>query len=155
MATPSTPLLARTYEALRPKILGRLIEVRASLDPSFARMSEETAREQLTAVVDHVRNFVLTGDLGLHRAFLHTFIAIRAAEAQSPATVLSMLVAIGDCAAQVVQEETGSTPEGAALTLLLTRVTASTARAINELMAEEVGRRIAAKRELAGRGGAS
>ena len=41
---------------------------------------------------------------GLHRAFLHTFLAMRAAEAQGPAAVLAMLVAIGDTAAQVAQE---------------------------------------------------
>lgn len=152
MGTPSTTQLARTYEELRPKILDRLIEGRASLDQALARVDEAGAREQLSAVLDHVRNFVVTGDLGLHRAFLHTFIAIRAAEAQSPATVLSMLVAIGDTAAQVVQDEVGTTAEGEALTLLLTRVTASTARAVNEIMAEEVSRRIESKRELVTRG---
>ena len=96
----------------------------------------------LDAVLDHIGNFITTGDLGLHRAFLHTFLAMRAAEAQGPAQVLALLVAIGDTAAQVAQEE-GSGPEAAELTLLLTRVTASTARAVNDLIAEELERRLA------------
>lgn len=142
MSTSSTvPLLARAFESLRPKILQRLMELRSTLDPSLGRLDETTARSQIGAVLEHLGNFIATGDVGLHRAFLHTFLAMRAAEAQSPANVLAMLVAIGDTAAQVAQEEGAGTAEGAELTLLLTRVTASTARLLNDLIAEEVERR--------------
>ena len=141
----TAPPVARAYDALRPKILGRLLEIRGTLDPTLGRLDEATAQAQIDAVLDHVGNFIATGDLGLHRAFLHTFLAMRAAEAQGPAAVLAMLVAIGDTAAQVAQEDgTG----GAELTLMLTRVTASTARAINDLIAEELERRLAQWHEL-------
>jgi len=136
----TVPPLARAYDALRSKILQRLLDMRATLDPSLGRLDESTARAQIGAVLDHIGNFIATGDLGLHRAFLHTFMAMRAAEAQGPAAVLAMLVAIGDTAAQVSQEE-AKNPEGSELTLLLTRVTASTARAVNDLIAEELERR--------------
>ncbi|CAN5880128.1 hypothetical protein BH11MYX3_BH11MYX3_14970 [soil metagenome] len=53
-----------------------------------------------------------------------------------------MLVAIGDTAAQVAQDEGASTVESSELTLLLTRVTASTARAVNDLIADELARRL-------------
>jgi hypothetical protein len=145
----TAPTLARSYEALRPKVLHRLLELRSTLDPSLGRLDEATARSQISAVLDHLGNYIATGDLGLHRGFLHTFLAMRAAEAQSPASVLAMLIAIGDTAAQVAQEE--DTAPGAELTLLLTRVTASTARAVNDLIAEELGRRIAHQAELATR----
>lgn len=138
----TTPPLAKAYEALRPKVLVRLLELRTTLDPSLGRLDEATARGQIGAVLDHIGNFIATGDLGLHRAFLHTFLAMRAAEAQSPASVLAMLVAIGDTAAQVAQDEGAGTTEGAELTLLLTRVTASTARAVNDLIADELSRRL-------------
>jgi hypothetical protein len=134
----TVPLRARAYEALRPKILQRLLELRPTLDPSLSRLDDATARAQVGAVLDHLGNFIATGDLGLHRAFLHTFLAMRAAEAQSPANVLAMLVAIGDTAALVAQQEGAGTAEGAELTLLLTRVTAATARAVNDLIAEEL-----------------
>src|SRR4051812_32195773 len=94
----TAPPVARAYDALRPKILERLLDMRSTLDPSLARADESTARTQLGAVLDHLGNFIATGDLGLHRAFLHTFLAMRAAEAQGPAAVLAMLVAIGDTA---------------------------------------------------------
>ena len=142
MSTSSTvPPLARAYEALRPKILQRLLELRSTLDPSLGRLDEATARSQMGAVLEHLGNFIATGDVGNHRAFLHTFLAMRAAEAQSPASVLAMLVAIGDTAAQVAQEDGAGTTEGAELTLLLTRVTASTARLLNDLIADELQRR--------------
>ena len=140
----TAPPVARAYEALRSKILQRLLDLRGTLDPSLARLDDATARAQIGAVLDHIGNFIATGDLGLHRAFLHTFIAMRAAEAQTPAQVLAMLVAIGDTAAQVSQEE----KEGSDLTLMLTRVTASTARAVNDLIAEELDRRLAQWQEL-------
>ena len=147
MAT--VPPMAKAYDALRPTILARVLEMRATLDPSLGRIDEETARGQISAVLDHLGNFLATGDLGLHRAFLHTFLAMRAAEAQSPASVLAMLVSIGDTAAQVAQEEGAGTSEGSELTLLLTRVTASTARAVNDLIADELVRRTGHKAELA------
>jgi len=125
------------------------MEIRATLDPTLGRMDAATASAQIGAVLDHLGNYLATGDLGLHRAFLHTFLAMRAAEAQGPAQVLAMLVAIGDTGAQVAQEDRGGTPEGAELTLMLTRVTASTARAVNDLIAEELERRLAQWRELA------
>ncbi len=154
MSTPSTvPPLPRAYDALRPRVLQRLLELRSSLDPSLGRLDDATARAQITAVLDHIGNFIATGDLGIHRAFLHTFLAMRAAESQSPAAVLAMLVAIGDTAAQVAQEAGAGTVEGAELTLVLTRVTASTARAVNDLIAEELERRTATWRSLTpGRG---
>jgi hypothetical protein len=131
--------VARIYDALRPKILQRLIDTRASLDASLARVDEQSARSQIDAVLERIGNFIATGDLGLHRAFLHTFLAMRAAEAQPPGAVLAMLVAIGDTAAQVAQDE--ATPDSTELTLMLTRVTASTARTVNDLIAEELERR--------------
>nr|HEX4316528.1 hypothetical protein [Kofleriaceae bacterium] len=149
----TAPPLAGAFDALRPRILQRLLDMRATLDPSMARLDDGAAHEQIDAVLDHLANFIATGDQGLHRAFLHTFLAIRAAEGQGPAAVLAMLVAIGDTAAQVAQESGAGTIEGAELTLLLTRVTASTARSVNDLIAEELDDRNMQWRELAARSG--
>jgi hypothetical protein len=149
--TEAAAPLANAYEALRPKILQRLLDLRGTLDPSLARLDDLTARAQINAVLEHLGNFIATGDVGLHRAFLHTFLAMRAAEAQSPASVLTMLVAIGDTAAQVAQDEGAGTTTGSELTLLLTRVTASTARVVNDLLADELTSRIDQWNELSHR----
>lgn len=154
----TVPPVARAYEALRPTISARLLDLRATLDPSLGRLDEAAARAQLDAVLEHLGNFIATGDHGQHRAFLQTFLAIRAAEGQSPAAVLAMLVAIGDTATQIAHESATSAsavptsaPEGAALTLLLTRVTASTARAVNDLIAEQLEARAQRRGELTAR----
>jgi hypothetical protein len=147
----TVPPLARAYDTLRPKVLQRLLEMRSTLDPSLGRLDEPTARAQISAVLEHLGNFLATGDLGMHRAFLHTFLAMRAAEAQGPTAVLAMLVAVGDTAAQVAQDTLAGTTDGAELTLLLTRVTATTARAVNDLVAEELARRLALWSELSSR----
>jgi hypothetical protein len=144
----TVPTLARSYEAVRPKVMQRLLELRGTLDPSLGRLDDETARDQIGAVLDHLGNFLRTGDHGLQRGFLHTFLAMRAAESQSPAAVLAMLVAIGDTAAQVAQEEGRGSQDGAELTLRLTRITASIARAVNDLIAEELSRRTAQRDEI-------
>jgi hypothetical protein len=147
----TVPPLAGAYDALRPTILERLLDMRATLDPSMARLDDAAAHAQIDAVLDHVGNFIASGDFGLHRAFLHTFLAMRAAEGQDPAAVLAMLVAIGDTAAQVAQEAGAGSTEGSELTLLLTRVTAATARGVNDLIAEELADRNAQWRELSAR----
>jgi len=94
------------------------MDLRATIDAALGRMDEAAARAQMSAVLEHLGNFIASGDMGLHRAFLHTFLAMRAAEAQSPAAVLAMLVAIGDTAAQVAQEDGAGTAQGAELTLV-------------------------------------
>lgn len=144
---------ARAFAELRPRVLAKLLELRASLDPALVRADEATARVQLDALLEHLGSYLATGDAALHRGFLRTFLAMRAAEAQGPAAALGTLVAVGDAAAQVAQEELGTNPETAELVTVLTRVTAATARLVNDLIAEELERRLAQRRELAKEGG--
>jgi hypothetical protein len=130
----TVPALARAYEALRPQMLARVLELRDTLDPALGRLDAAAARAQIDAVLEHIGNYLATGDLGMHRAFLHTLLAMRAAEGVAPASVLATLVAIGDTAAQVAEDGSG----GAELTRVLARVTVTTARAMNDLIAGEL-----------------
>lgn len=142
-ASPS----ARAFYGLRPAMVARLLELRASLDPSLARGDEATARAQIEAVLDDFGDYIATGDLPTHRAFLAAFVAKRAAEESGASAALSTLVAIGDTAAQVVQERL-LTGAGEELALLVARVTAGSVRIVNELIAEELFRRKALAHEL-------
>jgi hypothetical protein len=126
------------YDALRPELLDRLTETRAALDPALARVDTGAARDQLGALLERIGNFIATGDAGLYRAFLHTYLAMRAAEGQPPNAVLAMLIAVGQTCAQVARASGESE-----LALMFARVTATTARAVNDLVAEELDRRIA------------
>lgn len=142
-ASPS----ARAFDALRPAIVVRLIELRASLDPALARSDEGTARAQIEAVLGDFGDFLATGDLAAHRAFLTAFVAKRAAEELGPSAALSTLVAIGDTAVQVVQEKMAG-PSGDELGLLVARLTTSSVRIVNDLIAEELIRRRGLAHEL-------
>jgi hypothetical protein len=142
-ASPS----ARAFDALRPAIVVRLLELRSSLDPALARSDEHTARAQIEAVLDDFGEYLATSDLSTHRAFLTAFVAKRAAEELGPSAALSTLVAIGDTAVQVVQEQVAGN-HGEELALLVARVTTSSVRIVNDLIATELIRRRGLAHEL-------
>ncbi|MEZ4360953.1 MAG: hypothetical protein R3B48_12290 [Kofleriaceae bacterium] len=142
-ASPSS----RAFDALRPAIIARLLELRSSLDPALARSDEAAARGEIEAVLDDFSDYISTGDLATHRAFLAAFMAKRAAEELGPSAALSTLVAIGDTAVQVVQERV-SGDHGDELALLVARVTTGGVRIINNLIAEQLQRHRALSHEL-------
>lgn len=135
-ASPS----ARAFDALRPSIVERLLELRSSLDPALARSDEGTARAQIESVLDDFSELMAMGDMAAHRAFLTAFVAKRAAEELGPSAALSTLVAIGDTAVQVVQEQVPGT-QGDELALIVARITTGSVRIVNDLIAEELIRR--------------
>ena len=138
MAVTAKP--ARTYERLQQRILERTLELRASLDAGLARTDETAARAQISSMLDQLGTFLTTGDRALHRGYLQSLLAMRAAEAQSPSAVLGTLVAISDIATQVALETPG--PEHAALALHLTRTIAASAKLFNDLLADELTSRL-------------
>jgi hypothetical protein len=135
-ASPS----AQAFDDLRPAIVGRLLELRSSLDPALARSDEASARVQVDAVLVDVAEYIATGDLPTHRAFLTAFMAKRASDEAGPSAALSTLVAIGDTAVQVVQEQVPGAL-GEELALLVARVTTGSVRIVNDLIAVEWQRR--------------
>lgn len=142
-ASPS----ARAFDALRPAIVVRLLELRSSLDPALARSDEHTARAQIETVLGDFAEYISTSDMATHRAFLTAFVAKRAAEELGPSAALSTLVAIGDTAVQVVQEQVAGN-SGEELALLVARVTTSSVRIVNDLIADELIRRRTLAHEL-------
>ena len=136
------------FEGVRPRIIARLGELRGSLDPVLARCDDQTAAAQLSSLLDRLVSFLLTRDEATQRDFIHTYLAMRAAEAQGAGAALGTLVAIGDVSAQIVSEELAGRPGAGDLVRALTHATAATARLANNVIAEELGRRRAHKRVL-------
>lgn len=132
---------ARGFERIRARLLDRLLEVRASFDPGLARVDETRARAELAALVSQLGAFLVSGDLGLHAGFVRSTLARRGREAGGAAAVVSTLVAVGDLAARVAVEQLGD--DGQALAVALTARTAATVRVCSDLLAEELGRRVA------------
>jgi hypothetical protein len=139
-----SPAYVAAFEELRPAILARLLEARASLDHAFARLSADEAGELFDGVLMGLRTLLLTGDTGLHRGFVQSFIALRAAEGLSPDHALRVLVAIGDVIGQVTRRER---PDDLTLLLAVTSAVRVTARTVNEVIADELAKRTAQRRQ--------
>jgi hypothetical protein len=148
MATPADH--AATLESLRPAVLARLVEIRASLDYTLGRASESDARDHLDAVLRHLQNYLTTWDWRLHRSFLQTYLAMRAGDGMSSDDVLHLLHAIVDVVIDNVRakrEEHAATPE---LVVALAKFSAHTVRCVIDLVAEDLDRRRAQRDQLRG-----
>jgi hypothetical protein len=138
------PAYVAAFEGLHPAVLARLLEVRASLDHAFARLSAEEARELFEGVLMGLRTLLLTGDHTLHRGFVQSFIALRSADGLAPDHALRVLVAIGDVAVQVVRRDR---PDDTTLMLAVISAIRVTARLVNDVVADDLARRSAQRRQ--------
>lgn len=137
------PGFVAAFELLRPVILARLVDVRASFDHAIARWSTEAARAMFDKVLIGLQTLMATDDHALHRGFARSFVALRGAEGLAPDHALRLLVAIGDVA---IQEARAARADDAALPLAITHALRITARLVNEVTADELARRLAQRR---------
>lgn len=134
------PAYVAAFEQLRPQVLARLIEVRGSLDHAIARTSPDEARALFDAVLHALATLLVTGDHTLHRSFLQSFLALRGAEAIPPDHAQRLLVAIADVAGQVARARF---PDDPTVGLAVNHAARITARLVNDVLAEELERRVA------------
>lgn len=150
MMRPGPPMVS-IFEALRPKIVARMLTARAArsgTESDEANQGSSPLRKQIEAVLEHLGNFLVTGDLRMHRDFLQAFLAMRAAEAQSPSAVMASLTEIGDTAARVVQQDGDDDEPRRQLVHALALATVTTVKVCNELLARDLQRKVALCREL-------
>jgi hypothetical protein len=136
---------AELFKALRPEVLTRLIEARASIDHSFAGIAEEVIGPQLDTVLDKMQSFLATDDIQSYRGFASRWIAMRIGEG-APENLIHTLVAIGDVVAQTAQRRLGSGPEYDDFARSVQRMSFLGARLLVEILADELARRGAAAR---------
>lgn len=134
------PGYVAAFEQLRPAILTRLVEVRGSLDHAIARTKDDEARALFDAVLHALATLLVTGDHTLHRGFLQSFIALRGAEGLGPDHAQRLLVAIADVASQIARNQI---PDDPTVSLAVNHAARITARMVNDIIAEELGRRLA------------
>jgi hypothetical protein len=141
---------ASSFGELRAAVMSQLMDARASLDPGLAQLDSDAAQAQLAAVLDQVQAHLATGDREPLRAFLRSFLTMRAAQSLSPDTLLQAVVAIGDTCVQVVQQRGG--PAASELACALTRTGAVCTRLVVEHIADELERRTRQRDDLAAEG---
>ena len=139
----TAPAYVAAFDELRPAVLARLVEVRASLDQVIARRPADEARRLFDQVLIGLQTLIATHDHTLHRGFVRSFVALRASEGVAADDALRLLVAIGDVAVQVAR---AARPDDALLPLALTHAMRVTARLVNEVTADELARRLAQRR---------
>jgi hypothetical protein len=149
-----SPGHASVFAGLRPAVAARLVEVRSSLDPGFARLAPAAAAAQFEAVLTHQEGFLASGDPTGLRTFLRSFRAVRAAEGLGAENLLHAVIALGDVAIQVAQRDQPAGPRTAELVVSLARLNRATARLVVEIIAEELDGRVAQLRAIGARGGA-
>jgi hypothetical protein len=142
--------LVFVFDTLRPKIVARLVRLRATRSETQSDVAVQSSpfQRQVEAVLEHLANYIVTDDLRMHRDFLQTFLAMRAAEAQSPSAVMAALTEIGDTAARVVQQDGPDDPDHRALVEILATATVATARVCNELLSRDLQRKLVQCAEL-------
>jgi len=143
---------AELFKALRPEVLGHLIEGRATLDQTFSGLAEDVIRSQLDMVLDKLQSFLATEEIESYRGFASRWIAMRIGSG-APENLIHTLVAIGDVVTQTAQRRLGPGPDYDDFARAVARMSFLGARLLVELLAEELARRTE-QRAAIGRGGA-
>jgi hypothetical protein len=137
--------IAALFDSLRPAIAERMFATVS--DNSHG--ADASSRRQVESVLEHLGNFLLSGDLRMHRDFLQALLAMRNTNTETYSTVMSSLAEIGDTAARLVQGA-GDSPAHRSLAQQLVSVTATTVRVCNELVAKDLARKISQRDQLRG-----
>jgi hypothetical protein len=132
---------AQMFESLRPDVLGRLVEVRASIDHSYAALPDEVIRAQFDQVLDRMQAYLEERDHDKYRGFLHRWMALRTGEGFTAENLVYSVVALGDVVAQLARHRLKDDPEVLPFVLQVVKMTHLAARLIVESLAEELERR--------------
>jgi hypothetical protein len=132
---------AQMFESLRPDVLTRLVEVRASIDNSYAALPDEVIREQFDQVLDRMQAYLDERDQDKYRGFLHRWMALRIGEGFTAENLIHSVVALGDVVVQLARHRQQDDPETLPFVLQVVKMTHLAARLIVENLAEELARR--------------
>ena len=129
---------ARTFEAIRPEVLGRLLDVRGSIDHTLSGVPSQVIREDFDAVLDRMQTYLLDGDEARYRSFAERWVAFRLGEGFSPENLIHSVVALGDVVLEVARRRLSAGPETADFTREVARMNFVAARLIVETLAAEL-----------------
>jgi hypothetical protein len=139
---------AELFDALREEALARLVEVRGSIDHSYATIAEDEIRPQFDRVLDKMREYLANQDIEAYRGFANRWMAVRGSEGIKSENLIHAVVAIGDVIIQVVQRRMGQVPEAIEFARAVVAMNLVGARLIVELLAEELESRYARRDDL-------
>ena len=143
---------AQTFDALRPTILDRLVEVRATIDHSYADLPEHLARDQFDSVLVRMQAYLRDRDVDKFRSFASRWVAMRIGEGYSAEKLIHSVVAIGDVTVQVAKHRLASDPDMMVFVREVVRVNFIATRLVVDNLAEELARRVSQRQSTERRG---
>jgi len=129
---------ARTFEAIRPEVLDRLIDVRGSIDHTLTGVPSQVIRQEFDAVLDRMQSYLLDGDAGRYRSFAERWVAFRLGQGFSPENLIHSVVALGDAVLEVARRRLPLGSESADFTREVARMNFVAARLIVDTLAQEL-----------------
>jgi hypothetical protein len=129
---------ARAFEAIRPEVLERLVEVRGSIDHLLSGVPPHLIRQEFNSVLDRMARYMADQDLPRYRDFSARWVAFRLGEGFSPENLIHSVVAIGDVILEIARRSLSPGPDTAEFLREVARMNLVAARVIVEILAEEL-----------------
>ncbi len=129
---------ARTFEAIRPEVLGRLLDVRSSIDHTLSGVPSQVIRQEFDAVLDRMQTYLADGNAGRYRSFAERWVAFRLGQGFSPENLIHSVVALGDAVLDVARRRLPPGSYSADFTREVARMNFVAARLIVETLAREL-----------------
>jgi hypothetical protein len=129
---------ARTFEAIRPEVLERLLDVRGSIDHTLSGVPSHVIRQEFDAVLDRMQSYLADKDAARYRSFASRWVAFRLGEGFSPENLIHSVVALGDVVLDVARRQLPPGAETADFTREVARMNFFAARLIVETLAGEL-----------------
>jgi hypothetical protein len=131
---------AQAFQALRPQIMTRLVDVRGSIDQSFVDLTEDTARERFDTMLGRMQAYLESGDRSAYRSYLSRWMALRTGEGATAESVVHTVVAVGDVVVQIARAQLPNEDSTTEFVREVTRLNFIAARLIVENLADELAR---------------
>jgi hypothetical protein len=128
------------FEAIRPEVVARVFDGRATLKLGFAAQAPDVARTQLDAVLDRIAGFLVDRDPERYRGFIARWVAYHLGEGFDPEDMVHSVVTLGDLVCQVARGRLPAGDETAGFVRDVTRTTHAMVRLVVDVIGEELGR---------------
>lgn len=135
---------ASLFREIRPDVLARLIEVRGSIDQTFADMGADVIGGQFDMVLDRMQSYLYTEEPESYRNFANRWMAMRVSSGEPPQNLIHAVVAIGDVVVQIAGTKIGQADRRDELyefARAVSRMTFIAARMLVEQLAGELEQR--------------
>jgi hypothetical protein len=129
---------ARTFEAIRPEVTARLLDVRGTIDHTLSAVPSQVIRQEFDAVLDRMQRYLGDREEAPYRSFASRWVAFRLGQGHSPENLIHSVVALGDVVVEIGRRRLPPGPDTAEFLREVARMNFLAARLIVEVLAAEL-----------------